>query len=160
MAQTRIVDGLLNVALVGVALLVLVLLYGLLTRTFSPRTTPTREPASALGVEPGADPIQVEVRNAAGADGIARETTTYLRRRGSDVIDFGNADSLRQSSAVVVRAGTEDYARRVAAALSLSEERVESGGPIADYDPDVAVYLGRDYARLAPFRDGALDSSD
>ena len=157
MARTRIVDALLNVALVGVALLVLVLLYGLLTRTLSPRTTPTRD-AVALGEEPGVDPIQVEVRNAAGADGIARQTTAFLRRRGFDVVEVGNATDAREQSVVVVRAGTEAYAQRVAAALALSTDRVENSGPVADYDPDVSVYLGADYATLAPFRDS--DSSD
>ena len=160
MARPRIVDGLLNVALVGVALLVVVLLYGLLTRTFSPRTTPTRDAVVTLGAEPGADPIQVEVRNAAGADGIARDATTYLRRRGFDVVEIGNASEPREASVVVIRAGTEAYAQRVAAALDLPTDRVENTGPLADYDPDVAVYLGADYARLAPFRDALPDSTD
>ena len=158
MARTRIVDVLLNVALVGVALLVLVLLYGLLTRTITPRTTPTRDAVLTLGEEPGSDPIQVEVRNAAGADGIARQTTAFLRRRGFDVVEVGNATDAREQSVVVVRAGTEAYAQRVAAALALPADRVENSGPVADYDPDVSVYLGADYATLAPFRDS--DSSD
>ena len=152
MARARLVDGLLNVALIGVGLLVAVLLYGLLTRTFSPRTTPTRDAALTIGAEPGADPIQVEVRNAAGVDGLAREATAFLRRRGFDVVEVGNAPR-REESAVVVRAGTEAYARRVGAALGI--EAVESGVPPADYDPDVAVHIGADYARLAPFREAA-----
>ena len=158
MARTRIVDVLLNVALVGVGLLVLVLLYGLLTRTLSPRTTPTRDAVLASGETPGSDPIQVEVRNAAGADGIARETTAFLRARGFDVVEVGNASDAREQSAVVIRAGTETYAKRVAAALALPESRVENGGAVADYDPDVSVYLGADYATLAPFRE--TDPSD
>ncbi|MEM6327574.1 MAG: LytR C-terminal domain-containing protein [Bacteroidota bacterium] len=158
MARPRIVDALLNVALVGVLVLVGVLLYGLVTRTSTPRTTPTRD-ASVLSA-PGADPIQVEVRNAAGADGIARATTAYLRRRGFDVIEMGNATGQREATVVVVRAGTDAYARRVAAALDLPADRVEAGGPLADYDPDVAVFLGADYARLAPFQDALPDSTD
>lgn len=162
MARPRIVDALLNVALIGVLLLVGVLLYGLVTRTFTPRTTPTRDSLASteVGTDPGADPIQVEVRNASGADGIARETTAFLRRRGFDVIEVGNAQAAREASAVVVRAGTDDYALRVAAALGLPADRVETGGTLADYDPDVAVYLGADYARLAPFRDLPADSTD
>lgn len=158
MARPQILDALLNVALIGVFLLVGVLLYGLVTRTFSPRTTPTRD--SAVMAEPGADPIQVEVRNAAGADGIAREAMVFLRRRGFDVVEVGNAAELRTASAVVVRAGTDDYARRVAAALDLPADRVEPGGPLADYDPDVAVFLGSDYTLLAPFRDPQPETTD
>ncbi|MEL7374177.1 MAG: LytR C-terminal domain-containing protein [Pseudomonadota bacterium] len=157
MARTRIVDTLLNAALIGVGLLVAVLLYGLLTRTFAPRTTPTRDAELTLGAEPGADPIQVEVWNAIGVDGLARETTAFLRSRGFDVVEVGNAEQ-RDESIVQVRAGTEAYAERVAAALGLSDERVEATGPLADYDPDVAVYIGADYIALTPFRAFPADS--
>ena len=150
MARPRLVDGLLNVALVGVGLLVLVLLYGLVTRTFTPRTTPLRDaPIATDG--PRADPIQVEVRNAVGVDGLGREATAYLRRRGFDVVAVGNA-TYREESAVVVRAGTEDYARRVAAALGAPDGAIENAGPVADYDPDVEVLIGADYATLSPFQ--------
>lgn len=154
MARARFVDGLLNAALVGVGLLVAVLLYGLVSRTFSPSTTPTRDAAPVLGVEPGSDPIQVEVRNASGVSGLARETTAYLRRRGFDVVEVGNAPA-REASAVVVRAGTRTYAERVGAALGI--ESVETGPDPTDYDPDVAVHIGADYAGLTPFREAAPD---
>ena len=156
MARSRTVDVLLNIALVAVVLLVGVLLYGLVTRTTAPRTTPTRDAAASLGEEPGADPIQVEIRNAIGVDGLGRQATTFLRRRGFDVVEVGNAPR-REASAVLVRAGTEAYARRVAAAMGLPDDRVEPGGPLADYDPDVAVYIGADYPNLAPFRADASD---
>ena len=159
MARARIVDVLLNVALVGVGLLVAVLLYGLLTRTFAPRTTPTRDAEITLGAEPGADPIQVEVRNAVGVDGLGREVTAFLRRRGFDVVEVGNAPP-REESGVEVRAGTEAYAERVAAALGVAEDRITTPGPLAEYDPDVTVFLGADYVRLAPFRAALPDSTD
>ena len=159
MARPRIVDVLLNAALVGVGLLVAVLLYGLLTRTFAPRTTPTRDAEITLGAEPGADPIQVEVRNAVGVDGLGREATAFLRRRGFDVVEVGNAP-LREETAVEVRAGTDAYAQRVAAALGVPDDRVTTPGPLAEYDPDVAVYIGADYTRLAPFRALSSDSTD
>ena len=137
----------------------MVLLYGLVTRTATPRTTPTRDVPLVTGSDPGADPIQVEVRNAAGVDGLAREATSFLRRRGFDVIEVGDAP-LREESTVVVRAGTEAYAERVAAALGVDAARIDADGPLADYDPDVAVYLGGDYAGLAPFRAATSDSTD
>ena len=136
-------EGLLNAALVGAAVLLLVLLYGFLARAFQPRTVPLRDD--------GADRIQVEVRNAAGADGIATTATAFLRRRGFDVVETGNAREQRDLSAVVVRAGTPDYARRVAGALRLDPARVETAGTAQDYDPDVTVLLGRDYQTLSPF---------
>ena len=135
---------LLNVALVVAGVLVLVLLYGLGLRALTPRTAPVRDADPALGVVDGArDPIQVEVRNASGTDGAAARTMRYLRRRGFDVIEVGNAP-LQPLSSVVVRAGTDAYARRVAGALGIDPSQIETRRPLGlDYDPDVAVYLGR-----------------
>ena len=155
-------DALLNVALVVAGLLVLVLLYGLGTRALTPRTVPVRE-ADELAIGPDVapearDPIQVEVRNASGTDGAAARTMGYLRRRGFDVIEVGNAP-LQPLSSVVVRAGTEAYAQRVAGALGIDPSQIETEGPHLDYDPDVAVYLGRDHHELTPFAgDAPADS--
>lgn len=148
MAESRLTDGLLNVALVAGGLVVLVLLYGFASRTLVPRTTPTR-----AGVEesPTANSrIKVEVRNAAGVDGLAGRATEHLRRRGFDVVEIGNA-AARDTSAVVVRSGTALDARHVAQALGLSAEHVVTGGPTNDYALDVTVYLAVDYPAVAPF---------
>ena len=142
-ASSGLSDGLLNAALIGATVLLLILLYGFLSRAFQPRTVPFRDG--------GPDRIQVEVRNAAGVDGLAASTTAFLRRRGFDVVATGNAGEQRDLSAVVVRAGTPAYAARVAGALRLDAARVETAGTAQDYDPDVTVLLGRDYQTLAPF---------
>lgn len=150
--STRAGDLLLNVALVAAGVLVLVLLYGLGTRALTPRTVPVREPDPQVRVDASElrDPIQVEVRNASGTDGAAARTMTYLRRRGFDVIEVGNAPP-QPLSTVVVRAGTEAYAQRVAGALGIDPSQIETEGPHLDYDPDVAVYLGQDHSQLTPF---------
>lgn len=145
MSRQRLGDGLLNLALVGGGLLVLVLLYGFAARALTPRTTPTRA-ADDFGR------IKVEVRNAAGADGVAAAATAHLRRRGFDVVGVGNAER-RATSGVLVRAGTVDDARHVAGAVGLGPSAVEAGGPTNDYALDVTLYLGADYGALAPFRD-------
>lgn len=142
-ARSAVGDGLLNAALVGAAVLLLVLLYAFLARAFQPRTVPLRDG--------GADRVQVEVRNAAGADGIAATTAAFLRRRGFDVVATDNAPDQRDLSVVVIRAGTDAYARRVAGALRIDAGRVETAATAADYDPDVTVLLGRDYQTLSPF---------
>lgn len=154
MAQSRLTDGLLNVALLVGGALVLVLLYGFATRAFLPRTTPTRAFAEAA---PTANSrIKVEVRNGAGVDGLAASATAHLRRRGFDVVEVGNA-APADTSRVLVRSGTALDARHVAQALGLGTEAVQTGGPANDYALDVTVTLGADYPALAPFD---LDSSD
>lgn len=144
MADSRLTNGLLNAALVAGGVLVLVLLYGFASRTFVPRTTPTREAAEDLSR------IKVEVRNGSSVDGLASATTAHLRRRGFDVVGLGNADR-QTTSTVLVRAGTASDARHVAQALGLDPDRVVTGGPANDYALDVTVTLGSDYPSIAPF---------
>ena len=144
MAESRVANGLLNVALVAGGVLVLVLLYGFVSRAVVPRTTPTRAATEDLSR------IKVEVRNAAATDGLAAAATAHLRRRGFDVVGVGNADR-RATSTVVVHAGTVEDARHVAQALGLGADHVQTGGPVNDYALDVTVYLGTDYPPLAPF---------
>ena len=144
MSGSRLSDGLLNAALLVGGLAVLVLLYGFVTRTFTPRTVPERAAAEDHSR------IQVEVRNAAGVDGLAAGVTAHLRRRGFDVVDIGNAPA-RDTTTVVVRSGTALDARYVAQALGLGAERVDTGGPTTDYSLDVTVYVGADYRALASY---------
>jgi hypothetical protein len=148
--RARAGDLLLNVALVAAGVLVLALLYSLGTRVLTPRTVPVRAADPLVATEATPDPIQVEVRNASGTDGAAARTMAYLRRRGFDVIEVGNAP-LQPLSTVVVRAGTEAYARNVAGALGIDPSQIATEGPHLDYDPDVAVYIGQDISELTPF---------
>ena len=140
---------LLNAALIGAGLVVLVLLYGLAARTFTPRTAPVREanPAQLPG-----DVIQIEVRNGAGAAGVAGTMTQYLRRRGFDVVESGNHSSFDQEETVVLdRVGNPEAAQRVAHALGLSSDRVRDE-PQTDLYLDASVIIGRDYPSLPPFQ--------
>ena len=144
MADSRLTDGLLNAALVAGGVLVLVLLYGFASRTFVPRTTPTRAATEDLSR------IKVEVRNGSAVDGLASQATAHLRRRGFDVVGVGNA-ARQATSTVLVHAGTAGDARHVAQALGLTPDHVVTGGPANDYALDVTVTLGTDYPPVAPF---------
>jgi hypothetical protein len=87
-------------------------------------------------------PAKVEVLNAVGIDGLARDASLRLRARGVDVVFFGNAaiDTLTETR-VVARRGNTALAREVRDALGV--------GVVEDAeDPrlllDVTVLLGRD----------------
>jgi hypothetical protein len=151
MGRARAADALVNLALVGAGLLVLVLLYGFAARTFVPRTAPLQAAAAATAGAGEGDVIQVEVRNATFETGLAGRATRYLRRRGFDVVENGNHPTRDVEETVVLdRVADPEAARRVAAALGLPEDRVRP-----DPDParrvDASVIIGADYARLAPF---------
>ena len=146
--QARVTNGFLNAALLIVGLGVMVLLYGLVTRAFFSAPSPERpsETSELVG-----SIIQVEVRNGAGVDHLAAQTTHYLRNQGFDVVDVGNYASFNQERSVVIdRVGDLEAARKVAEALGLSADRVRQEIR-RQYYLDASVIIGHDYKQLHPF---------
>jgi hypothetical protein len=86
--------------------------------------------------------VMVEVLNGTRRQGAARTATRMLRRRGLDVVFLGNADSLAESTQVIVRRGDPDRARFVASALGAGKVVVESD---TFRRVDVSVILGEDF---------------
>ncbi|MFN2421360.1 MAG: LytR C-terminal domain-containing protein [Gemmatimonadota bacterium] len=86
--------------------------------------------------------IRVEVRNGSGLEGAAGRMTEFLRERGFDVVDFGNADRFDHPRTFVIdRGGREGAAREVAAELrSVPIETAAESSPYLD----VTVVVGRD----------------
>jgi hypothetical protein len=145
----RVRNGLLNAALLVGGLAVMVLLYGLVTRTLVPPANPER---AEDGTELVGTIIQVEVRNGAGIDRLAAETTHYLRQRGFDVVDVGNYETFQQEHSIVIdRVGDRQAARRVAEALGLPPDRVRQDIQ-RQYYLDASVVIGHDYKQLRPFQ--------
>ena len=145
----RIKNGLLNTGLLVVGLGVMVLLYGLVTRTLTPSPDPQRSDETTKLV---GSIIQVEVRNGAGVDQLAAQTTHYLRERGFDVVDVGNYSSFQQERSVVIdRVGDLEAARKVAEALGLPTDRVRQDIR-RQYYLDASVIIGHDYKQLRPFQ--------
>jgi hypothetical protein len=91
--------------------------------------------------------VRVEVLNAAGVGGLAREVTNLLRDDGFDVVQFGNAGAFdRDSTAVIDRVGRMELAEGVANALGIRNVLTE---PDPNLFVDVTVLLGRDWAERA-----------
>ena len=76
--------------------------------------------------------VRVEVLNATTVRGLARRATMHLRDRGYDVVATGNSSEKLDSTVVLVRAGDEAWARRVAMAM---------GGARVEARPDTSRYL-------------------
>ncbi len=88
--------------------------------------------------------IRVEILNAAGRGGLAREATRRLRAGGFDVVHFGNAREFGLEESVVIdRAGDAEAAARVAAELGIAEVRSE---PDPEIMLEATVLLGLDWA--------------
>jgi hypothetical protein len=90
--------------------------------------------------------IRVEVLNGAGVPGLADRMTGFLRSRGFDVVNYGNAPrTLGRRTEVLDRVGNPRFAREVARALPGTPIRLDSSpGRFID----VTVIVGTDYERF------------
>ena len=143
-----------NAAILAFGLLLLVLLYGFLTRTFS---SPSGEPGRAGASAADGEIVQVEILNGCGEEGVARVVGEHLRGRGFDVLEMGNHTSFDEPhSRVIDRVDDHAAAVRLARALGIDTTRI-TRDLRPDYYLDASVILGLDYASLTPFRDPASD---
>ena len=91
-----------------------------------------------------AERVRVEVLNAGGVSGVARDATVRLRDVGFDVVHFGNARAFDHDSSVVIdRVGRPDLAQAVANALGIRNVRTE---PDPNLFVEVTVLLGRTWS--------------
>lgn len=88
--------------------------------------------------------VRVEVLNAGGTDGVARDATAALRDMGLDVVYWGNAENFSEGPSVVLdRMGRSEAARAVAGVLGISNIVV---APDSNLFVDVTVRLGSDWS--------------
>ncbi len=88
--------------------------------------------------------VRVQVLNASGRPGLAREATRVLRDRGFDVKEFGNGQGFPPDSSVVLdRVGRMEVARQVADAVGI---RRVTARPDSNLYLDATVVLGRDWS--------------
>jgi hypothetical protein len=86
--------------------------------------------------------VTVEVLNGTGRAGVARAATRMLRRRGLDVVFYGNAAAAVDSTRVIIRRGDSGTARDVRQAIGAGAVVVE---PDTLRRVDVSVILGPDF---------------
>jgi hypothetical protein len=109
----------------------------------SPRPASDAAAADAPSVDPGTDVRgRVEVLNASNQPGRARDATARLREAGYDVVHFGNAARVPDSSRVIDRIGRPDIARALADHLGI--DRVITAIDSTLY-LDASIILGVDW---------------
>ena len=89
--------------------------------------------------------ITVEVLNGTRRAGAARAASRMLRRRGLDVVFYGNAEAAVESTRVIVRRGDPARGRDVRQALGVGRVVVE---PDTLRRVDVSVVLGLDFRSM------------
>lgn len=88
--------------------------------------------------------VRVQVLNASGRAGLAREATRVLRDRGFDVLEFGNGKGFSPDTSIVLdRTGNVEIARQVADAVGI---RRVAARPDSTLFLDATVVLGRDWS--------------
>ena len=89
------------------------------------------------------DRIRVEVLNGGGVPGVAGTATDILRRKGFDVVYFGNESPFgRDSSVVIDRTGMEGAMEAISQDLGITASRAE---PDSTRLVDFTVFLGTDW---------------
>jgi hypothetical protein len=110
--------------------------------TVALRDHPAREVEPAYPIPSRDHRIVVEVLNGTARPGLARAGTRLLRRRGVDVVFFGNADAPAESTRVISRRGDPELAGRVIRALGVGVAETEADSLRR---VDVTVILGEDF---------------
>ncbi len=95
--------------------------------------------------DPPRERIRVEVLNAAGITGLARQVTQELRAAGFDVVTYGNAGALaRDSTTIFDRSGNDAAVEALSAAIDIS--RIEEAIDTTLY-LEATLVLGGDWVR-------------
>jgi hypothetical protein len=134
-----------------IVLVVALLLVGAFVVSFGMRLQQQAAPPAKPII--GAPPVpeinsgkRVEVLNAAGTSGLARQATEQLRAAGFDVVFLGNARRRVSESVAIDRVGKPELARAVSQSLGIArtETHVDSTRHV-----EVTVILGTDWPPAA-----------
>ncbi len=131
----------------GLELGILFLALILVVFCFSTLRRWTQAPEEPLPVERKL--IRVEVLNGCGTAGLAKKATDFLRIKGFDVVNVGNAENFDFPETIVVdRVGDMTSAWKVARAVGASNVIQQKD---LDLLVDVTLILGKDHQNLEPF---------
>ena len=135
----------------GVLLVVVgVLGYGLVEHSLVRHRVDATIERTDLYVKAG-EHIQVNVVNACGADGMAMKFTEFLRARKFDVPEYSTLKTHEPYSKVIDRVGDPISSQKVAYALGIPQERIETEIDSSLY-LRATVIIGDDYRTLRPMK--------
>jgi len=130
----------------GILFLFLVLVLFFYSIVYQRWLSPAQEPPSPVEQKV----IRVEVLNGCGVAGLAGEMTDYLRLKGFDVVNVGNAENFNFPETLVVdRVGDMPSAWQVARAVGIDNVIQQKD---EDLLLDVTLILGKDYQQLPPLK--------
>ncbi len=97
-------------------------------------------------------PLQINVLNGCGINGVGTAMTTYCRSIGYDVVEMGNYKSFDvEHSLVIDRSGKNEEAVRLARQLGISPNNVVKQFS-TEHLVTASVVIGKDYKELRPWK--------
>jgi hypothetical protein len=136
--------------IIPLAVVVLLLGYAVLERNVLRPSVNSQVERTDMYVKAG-EHIQVNVVNACGVNGVALKFTEFLRARKFDVPEYGTEKTLERFSKVIDRIGDPISAQKVAYALGIPPERIETEVDSSLY-LRATVVIGEDYQALRPMQ--------
>jgi len=156
-SASKFKNYLINILIVLLALTTVYLAYNFIRHNFNNRQDSVKVETvdtlkNQITRQPSTSTLQVDVQNGTGIQGLGNKFMEFLRINGYDVVDMGNfSSSDEKNSFVIDRAGNMRNAKRVAAALGISERYVIQQIN-KNYFLDATVVIGKDYNDLIPFK--------
>ena len=98
--------------------------------------------------------IQVNIFNACGKDGLAKQVKEYLIQRGFDVKFIDNYREGLDNSIVIDRLGDNASSSRVAHAMGISQSLITTDIDSSQF-VRATIVIGKDYFTLKPFANGS-----
>jgi hypothetical protein len=141
-------SSLLNTAIALLLLLNRTVLYSLLAGKTGPSPA-----APSDGEQAAAAPIQIDVLNGCGVNGVGNAMTGFCREQGYDVVEMGNYKNFEVERTVVIdRKGTKEVARLLAQRLGVSPHNVVQQFS-DDHLVSASIVIGKDYRTLRPWNE-------
>ena len=97
--------------------------------------------------------IQVNVFNACGKDGLAKQVKDYLIQRGFDVVSIANYHETLDNSMVLDRMGDLSTTNKVAYAMGMNQNSITTDIDSSQF-VRASIVIGKDYFTLKPFANG------
>ncbi len=95
-----------------------------------------------------AKPVQLEVLNGCGVNGIAEKFTDYLRAGNFDVVNIGNYRSFDVDYSLLIdRTGNMENAFKIASTLGIEKNNIIQQVN-KEYFLDITLVIGKDYKQL------------
>ena len=140
----RITNVFLNFTILLLSVVIIFLTYSIITKVdyFSSNSNDKEN----VGVNK--KPVQLEVLNGCGVNGVAEKFTDYLRAGNFDVVNIGNYRSFDIGHSLLIdRTGNMSNAFKIASTLGIEKNNIIQQVN-KEYFLDVTLVVGKDYKQL------------